>query len=176
MSITLKHVSNIIYVHHPLTLMLVKSKTSMDTMDNGTRCPHCGQRSNDGNCVSDIVRLRELQKDIEEIRRDTERIRAEGPANVERIREEGKAETERIRAESRRELEDIRRDTERIRGENQAEIEKIRGEVSLKLETLRRNVNFGGYMFLLWGTFSNLFSSTLSHVISGIIIERKIKQ
>jgi len=75
-----------------------------------------------------------LQKEIEQVRHETELVRAELKQDIAELR----TETEKIRAELKQDIAELRTETEKIRAELKQDIEQVRAEVARsKAETVK---------------------------------------
>jgi len=79
-----------------------------------------------------------LQKEIEQVRHETELVRAELKQDIEQVRAELKQDIEQVRAELKQDIAELRTETEKIRAELKQDIEQVRAEVARsKAETVK---------------------------------------
>jgi len=96
----------------------------------------------DNVATSDQLRETELrlQKEIEQVRHETELIRAELKQDIEQVRAELKQDIEQVRAELKQDIAALHADLEKRTGELDVKIEQVRAELNVKIEQVRADL------------------------------------
>jgi len=82
-----------------------------------------------------------LQKEIEQVRHETELIRAELKQDIEQVRAELKQDIEQVRAELKQDIEQVRAELKQDIAALHADLEKRTGELDVKIEQVRAELN-----------------------------------
>ncbi len=90
------------------------------------------------------------RRDVEEVRLEIEKVRAELTAQIEQVRAELIAQIEQVRAELTAQIEQVRAEVEKVRADLTREIEKVRVEGQVERERLRADLL--KWSFVFWAT------------------------
>jgi len=109
-----------------------------------TRYPHLSETATRTDLSETELRL---IKEIEQVRAETEKVRADLKVEIEKVRADLKVEIEQIRTDLSetelrltKEIEQVRAEVEQVRADLKAEIEKVRADLKVEIEQVRVEV------------------------------------